>query len=75
MNLEPTIPDGYQPMTTAPRNGTEIIGIYEDGAEDHIQWEDSRRCAGEGPNSYFGPGWNSTEVNLMVDAPIAWKPL
>ena len=57
-------------LKDAPRDATEIIGIYDDGSEDNIQWAETRRCmlAGiGGGNGYFGEGWECAENHLIVD--------
>lgn len=68
-----------QPIETAPKDGTVIVGIYEDREEDHVVWLESRQCmlssvargAGE-----CGKGWASALCDFLpVDPPVYWRPL
>ena len=64
-------------MDDAPRDGTEIVGLYEDGAEVVIRYAMTSRCmlAGiAGGNGYFGEGWEDVENRLIVDDPTHWQP-
>lgn len=70
--------DMWKPIEDAPKDGTLIVGLYEDGEEDLIQWRDSRQCIlasvahGAGQR---GPGWASALCDFLpVDPPTAWKP-
>lgn len=67
----------YRPMHEAPRDGTEIIGLY-DGNEVEIRYAIKRQCmlAGVGGgNGYFGEGWEDTYNHLIVSDPEAWRPV
>lgn len=70
-------PEGWQDMDEAPRDGTAIVGLYENGEECLVRWAETRRCmlAGiGGGNGYFDEGWECAENRLIVDDPIAWRP-
>ena len=63
-------------MDDAPRNGTVIIGKYDEGGM-AIRWAETRRCmlAGVGGgNGYFGEGWEDEYNGLIVDDPTGWLP-
>ena len=65
------------PISTAPKDGTSILGVYDDG-EVEIQWSECRQCmlAGiGGGNGYFGPGWQDCYNKLIVDEPKFWKEI
>lgn len=73
---EEEVSEQYQPMETAPRDGSTIIGLYDEG-EAHIFWSDrpvcmlGTRCGG------YPPGWatngDGVDHSLPVDAPKAWR--
>lgn len=66
------------PMKDAPRDGTVIIGLYDDG-EALITWSKCPVCMLGTPHGTFPPGWatagNDTDRNLPMDEPKAWRPL
>lgn len=65
----------YQDISTAPKDGTLIFGLYDDG-EILIRWSERRQCmlAGVGGgNGYFGAGWEDDENHLIVDEPEKWR--
>lgn len=68
----------YKPISTAPKDGTSIIGLY-DGEESEIHWQsEQRQCAGAGVgggNGYFGAGWEDCELKLIADEPKWWRPV
>lgn len=68
----------WQPIETAPRDGTSILGLYEDG-ESLIMWSECPVCMLGLPNGTFPPGWatdgTDTDRNLPMDPPKAWRPL
>lgn len=67
--------EGWKRLSSAPRDGTVIEGLYEDGPC-LIRWAESRRCmlAGiGGGNGYFGEGWEDDYNHLIVDEPMAWR--
>lgn len=78
--LRATLKNGADTTYTidiAPKDGTPIIGIYDDGEEFEIEWSEQRQCmlAGVGGgNGYFGCGWQDTYNKLIVDTPLCWKP-
>ncbi len=68
----------WQPMDTAPTDGTEILGLDEDGNEFEFRFAERRQCmlAGiGGGNGYFGPGWEDVFNGLIIDTPIKWKEI
>lgn len=72
----PEAEQGWRPIETAPRDGTEIIGLYSNGEEASIRWAESRKCmlAGiGGGNGYFEPGWEDVENGLIADEPERWR--
>ena len=68
----------WLPLEDAPRDGTSIIGLYDDDEEAAIMWSErpvcmlGLRCGG------FPAGWatdgTETDRNLPMDAPKAWRP-
>ena len=59
------------PIEDAPKDGTEILGIYDDYIQ-NIRWAETRQCmlAGVGGgNGYFSAGWEDTENWLIADEP------
>lgn len=68
----------WQPMETAPEDGTEILGLDEGGNEFEFRYAETRQCmlAGiGGGNGYFGPGWEDVYNGLIIDTPIKWKEI
>lgn len=66
----------WQPMDSAPFDGSPVTVLYEDGTiEDEVYWSFVRYV--DAPYGSCGPGWVSTVAgNLPVDDPIAWmEPL
>jgi hypothetical protein len=65
-------------ISTAPRDGRWIIGIYADPeiGEDVIAWRDERYCMLGCPQGSRGPGWVGRECGeLPVDEPDHWRTL
>lgn len=71
------VEDGWQPIETAPRDGTRVRILSADGAEeDNVYWSEERYCILGAPQGSRGPGWVSTEAgNLPIDPPTHWQPL
>jgi hypothetical protein len=67
-----------QPITTAPRDGTQITGIYADGNEVTMYWSERPVCMLGSINGGFPPGWatcgDKTDFNLPLDEPDFWRP-
>ena len=67
------------PIETAPRDGSEIIGIYKDGTEELIYWNEDRYCILGRRNGSYPPGWSPAadgiDSNLPLDDDeiIKWK--
>jgi len=55
------------PISSAPRDGTKIRVLYDDGTtEDGVYWAE-QRCCMLGPRAgEVGPGWMSSEIGLPV---------
>ena len=62
----------------APRDGTPIIGLYDDD-ECEIYWSERPVCMLGSVNGGFPPGWathgDETDFNLPMDEPQAWLPV
>jgi hypothetical protein len=66
---------GWRALESAPKDGTIIDGLYQEGPC-LIRWAETRRCmlAGVGGgNGYFGAGWEDDENHLIMDPPIMWR--
>lgn len=65
----------WRHISSAPKDGTPIEGLYESGSC-LVRWAEHRQCmlAGiGGGNGYFGPGWEDEENHLIADEPMAWR--
>jgi hypothetical protein len=75
--LQPT--DEWQPMGTAPHDGTPIVVTYGPGETAKVQWADERRCmlADVAPGAgTAGPGWEDADNHLTLDdEPQGWKAI
>lgn len=69
-------PSSWQPMATAPRDGSSIVGKYED-TECMIRWSNRPVCMLGSVNGGHPPGWatdgSETDSNLPMDIPDAWR--
>jgi hypothetical protein len=67
----------WQPIDTAPRDGTPLRILNADGTEeDGVYWSNERCCVLGSRAGAFKPGWVSTEAgNLPVDPPTHWQSL
>lgn len=65
----------WHSMSSAPRDGTEIEGLYlEDNLTDIVEWVQEGRCCIGGPRAgSYPPGWNSVDIRLPVDPPDFWR--
>jgi len=66
-------------IETAPRDGTEIIGIYDNGDEVAIVWSERPVCILGHRAGGFPEGWatsgRDTDGNLPMDEPEYWREL
>ena len=64
-------------IETAPRNGEEIVGIYEDNTEVIMFWSERPVCMLGSRNGGFPERWatcgEDTDYNLPLDEPKYWK--
>ena len=64
----------WQPICTAPKDGTPIEVKHENGDIEIAQWEENRCCM-LGPRAgAYGAGWQNVEIKLPIDPPILWRP-
>ncbi len=71
----------WQPMATAPRDGTEIRAKYFDQSDDeadYIVWSERPVCMLGPVNGGFPPGWatgrsSDTDTNLPIDEYDLWR--
>lgn len=62
--------DKILPIEQAPKDGTEIIGIYKDGEEESMVWNDDRYCMlGRRAGSY-PEGWSSANPEVDSHLPL-----
>ena len=68
-----------QPMNTAPKDGTTILGLTQDGVLTDIFWSERPVCMLGTRNGGFPEGWATggidTDYNLPIDTPMMWKDL
>ena len=69
--------DGFKNMKLAPKTGTTIYGLYEDGTIIDIFWSERPVCMLGPVNGGYPEGWatggDDTDYNLPMDEPLAWK--
>ena len=58
------------PIDQAPKDGDEIIGIYKDGTEEMIRWNEDRYCMLGRRNGSFPPGWSSANPKVDSNLPL-----
>ena len=67
----------YKPMDSAPQDGTEIIGKYNDGKEVLMFWSERPVCMLGPINGGFQAGWatcgEGVDYNLPLDEPDFWR--
>ena len=70
---------GWQPIGTAPRDGTLLRVAYGGDFldyEDGVYWQSEDRCCVLGPRAgALSPGWSSSEIGLPVEDVTHWRPL
>ncbi|MCU1687813.1 MAG: hypothetical protein JWQ81_8552 [Amycolatopsis sp.] len=67
-------PDTWQPIDTAPEDGTVILGRYDEG-EAEIRWATHRAALGGLSRTALGAGWVSTDDGFYIDPPQCWQPV
>lgn len=67
-------PGEWHPIEEAPRDGTMLTVLYDDGSEEpDVYWSDERYCMLGSPQGSCGPGWVSTgSGNLLVEDITHW---
>lgn len=72
--IEPEEKVTREPIETAPKDGTPIVGIDEDGSEDVIRWSEERYCMLGRRCGSYPDGWESIDAGFLpVDAPPFWR--
>jgi hypothetical protein len=57
----------FEPIDEAPRDGTRIEVLYDDGTtEEDVYWAETRQCMLGSRAGEQGAGWMSTEAGLPV---------
>jgi len=70
----------WQPIKTAPKDGTEIEVLFEGGEMSTAFWSDKPICMLGPRNGTFPSGWatgheSGTDYNLPLDDFTHWKEL
>ena len=64
-------------INTAPKDGTTIIGVWDDGEEFLMFWSERPVCMLGSRNGGHPPGWatagDNVDSNLPVDEPPFWR--
>lgn len=67
----------WLPMEDAPRDGSSIVGLYDDG-EAVIMWSERPVCMLGSRCGGYPAGWatngDGVDRNLPMDAPKMWRP-
>jgi len=58
------------PIEQAPRDGTEIVGIYKDGTQEPIVWNTDRYCMLGRRAGSFPQGWSSANPDVDSNLPL-----
>jgi hypothetical protein len=68
---------GWQPIETAPKDGTEIEVLSEEGDIDQVRWELTRACVLGARAGAYGEGWESALAGYLPveDRFTHWQPL
>jgi hypothetical protein len=71
----PTQADGWQPMKTAPKDGTAFMALLEASDIPHaVKWCESDHFLAEGRGAGWYMTWDSTKIQPH-DGPCYWMPL
>jgi|GEM_PF-3347599 len=63
------------PIELAPRDGSDIIGIYRDGTEEVMHWNTDRYCMLGRCNGSFPDGWSSSNPEVDSNLPLDDKEI